>query len=264
MSADKPASVELVGFGVASHSLRRAIAGGYKPGLIWTCNDAHVHFGLKPDMIVAMDDLELDEVTHPEYVQDIVNAGCPVYASAAYAKWDYTFDYPLREVLAFLDVPDDFGGHILTNTLCYMLALAAFRGYSPINLWGFDFYRMDGTEAEKTAAAKVPVGKPKWQRYYRKPLVREQFEPGADGLNWLLGWLSRDGQSRVIAMKPTTVLDLDRPHFYYGYRKDPFTCKETAIYAPRRPRTTSSKTKESQSANIVGSSTSPKGGRRKK
>lgn len=245
MDAENPSGVDLVAFGPgAAYLARKIIRDRYVPEELWTCNDAHRFWNMKPDRIVAMDDLELDEVTHPEYVEDIVEAGCPVITSTAYPQWPTTEAYPLKEVLAYLDLSPEWGGKILTNTLCYMLALAVCRGRSPIALWGFDFYREDTRQALTAGKIRVPPGKPDWQKYYRKPLIRQTLEPGSDGLSWLLGWVSRHGKNNIKINTPTTILDIDRPAFYYGYRKDPLECSDTAIYAATPPRSISDKTNE--------------------
>ena len=223
MGAKKPAIIDLVGFGISTAYLCRSIIRGeYRPEQIWTCNNAHAFFKIDSDRIIAMDDLDLDRVTHPDYVEDIVSAGVPVYTSKAYPDLPNTVDYPLSEAVDFLGLRPHHAAHLLTNTLCYMLVLAAMERPKEIYLWGFDFYRQDKKKDLIAAQKKVPKGKPDWQKYYREPLVRPPMEPGADGLAFIAGLIYERDETIVVPKSPTTFLDADRPCFFYGYKDDPF------------------------------------------
>ena len=221
MGLKKPAIIDLVGFGLGAAHLKRDILDGYKPEQVWTCNNAHAFFSIDPDRIVAMDDLDLDRETHPDYVEDIISAGVPVYTSKAYDDLPNTVDYPLREVIDWFKLDVATACKVFTNTLCFMLALAAMEKPGEIRLHGFDFYPVDKERDLIAARKKVPKGKPDWQKYYRKPLIRTALEPGADGVAWLLGHLQARKQS-VAVSAPSTLLDMDRPCFFYGYKNDPF------------------------------------------
>ena len=188
----------------------------------WAINEVvRITPGLKPDIIVAMDDWERDNRIDPDYVSFISGLNVPVVSSAAYPKWPCLTAYPLKAVIAFIGYDRCFD-----NSICYAFALALFlRKFGEITLLGCDFWTKDDGKAIR--AAKKAVGKrygavPEWFKYYQPVITRGRrlTEPGGDSLSLLIG-LSAAHQIKVFIPKGTRLLNLDRDRYFYGYTKQP-------------------------------------------
>jgi hypothetical protein len=114
-----------------------SVLGDY--GELWTINNGHAIYDLKPDMIIAMDDLQRDVDTHPDYVEAITGAGVPVLSTGPWVRWPSVEAFPLQEVCDFLTPFYPEPWRILDNTCNYAFALALTRGYEQIGVYGFDW-----------------------------------------------------------------------------------------------------------------------------
>lgn len=174
---------------------------------VWTCNRAGFwHHDI--DLIFAMDDMRLLGNYFPGTVernQRITSRNIPLVTSTVYPEFDNAVAYPLKAVIKRLTLGAP--QKILTNTLCYMLALAIARGAEVIHLYGFDFI--------EHAAVKPPKeGEPWWHVYYRGG--ESATEPGLMGLCFLVGLAEAWGISINIP-EGSTLFDMDKPNFFYGY-----------------------------------------------
>ena len=176
----------------------------------------------RPDLIIAMDDLQRDwRDGHRKYVNSIVGAGCPVLTATAYAKWSATKYYPLTEVVKTIWGEDhQTASKVLANTCGYALALAIVRNRNPIRLFGFEFVNPDKPWNLYRAKRLVKKHQPDWFRFYQKPMFRNVTEPGVEGLLWLLGYAAARGID-VWIPETSTLLNLDRDDFFYGYQEQP-------------------------------------------
>lgn len=187
---------------------------------VWAINNAHDVYGFTPTKIIALDDLERDVESHPKYVKAIVGAGVPVLTTVAHEKWQTTEPYPLKKVIGGLKLSDYLASKILINTCCYTLALAIVEGFDEISLYGYDFVKPDETRDLIRAGRNLGENDPPWIVYYRHPQIRKPTEPGLDGVNFLLGLAHGRGLT-VNIENDSTLLDFDRPEFFYGYQAQP-------------------------------------------
>lgn len=244
MAIEIPAAVNLLACGPTHHYFAPDFPHVEKFTL--SINNSHVNKrGFKPDLICAMDDLERDqserylpswpsglevEEDHSgRYVKDIVEAGCPVLTTAHKPQWPTTEAYPLQEVVDWLNIPPYLACHILTNTINYSLAYLGYKGAKTIRLFGVDFTRHDEKSIVSRQINFLDRNKwPDWTVYYMEALIRTPVEPGMDGCLWLMGNLNGRGIEVCLPVTPdeqqfqsTTLLDMDRPRFFYGYQEQP-------------------------------------------
>ena len=217
MGAEAPAGVTIVAYG---HTVRPYLKEIRQAGEVWAINNSHAAHDYLPDRIIAMDDLERDEPEYPRYVREIVHAGVPVYTATAYPKWDKTVAYPLREVMDSLGLRRRLAQAVFSNTCCYALALALHEKRDPIRLYGFDFERPDCGTLVEGQRMLLKEGKPDWFVYYFRDMVRWPTEPGIHGLTFLLG-LAHERGIEVHFPRESTLMDLDRDPFFYGYQDQP-------------------------------------------
>ena len=194
---------------------------------VWTINECHQRYGWKPTLIIALDDLERDQEMHPEYVDCIVNAGVPVLSTEAKEQWPNVEAYPLKEVCDWLrehayPLPEK----LLDNTCNYAFALALTREYKKIGLFGFDWCNRDSDvniECARVRWEHKGYGEaPDWFKYYEDLIVqaRRSGEPGIEAFHFLLGMACSHG-IEIHLMDSTTVLNMDRDNFFYGYQEQP-------------------------------------------
>jgi len=193
---------------------------------IWTINNAHDHWRIHTDRIIAMDDLERDEFTHPEYVKSIVDAGVPVLSTEPKKKWPSVEAYPLQKVCDFLKSYTEKPWRLLDNTCNYALALAMAEGYRDISAFGVDWCH-PYKEADLACALvrfkhqgfKNP---PDWFKYYHPSLMlpRRNAEPGSEAWHFLMGVASATGVD-VWLPDGSTITNSDRDKFFYGYQGQP-------------------------------------------
>lgn len=192
---------------------------------IWTVNNAHDHYNVKTDLIIAMDDLERDENVHPEYVNAIVNAGVPVLSTGAKEKWPNVEAYPLQQVCDFLRQYHAEPWLILDNTVNYAFALALTNAEF-IGIYGADWcprYRPnDLADSLKYFAEDGYHGVPDWFKYYHPLLMvpRRPTEPGIESFHFLFGIATAIGK-QIVMSETTTTLNKDRDKFFYGYQEQP-------------------------------------------
>ena len=180
---------------------------------------------LKPDLIVAMDDLQRDVKLEPKYVNAIVNAGCPVLSTRRFKKWPSVQPYPLKEVIAYLNTPFP-ASKLLDNSICYATALAMARGAKTIGLFGVDLtpgYQEVDLECATVRWRHKGYGHaPDWFRYYDRFVLayRAPQECGWESLHFLIGM----GMAKGITFNwasDSSILNTDRDDFYYGFAKQP-------------------------------------------
>lgn len=227
MASQIPAEVNLVALGHTSNYFRRKNEDRFTCGI----NNAHRGYGFEPDLIVAMDDFARDKVSHPDYVESIVTAGCPVISTRRFEDWPAVEPYPLDAVLEWLKLPREIGCKILSNSINYAVAYLGYKGAKKFHFYGMDFVRPDSPgRVERQVNFLDKAVWPDWTIYYMEALIRAPEEPGLDGFCWLVGFLHGKGIKMQFPIgKPgqftgTTFLDFDRPNFFYGYDrgKDPY------------------------------------------
>ena len=225
MAIEIPAEVNLVALGHTANYFRR------KNEDRFTCaiNNAHVAYRFEPDLIVAMDDFGRDKVSHPRYVDSIVNAGAPVISTRHWQDWPAVEPYPLDAVLDWLNLPPHVACKILSNSVNYAAAYLAMMGAEHIHFYGVEFVQPDRPGiVERQINFLDKAVWPDWTIYYMEALLRSPEEPGLDGFCWLVGFM----HARNIKMKfptgiagqftGTTFMDFDRPNFFYGYQDQPY------------------------------------------
>lgn len=210
-----------------------ALAGWDIPGdcdtafdAVWTINNAHAHWCVQSQRIIAMDDLERDETTHPDYVKDIVNAGVPVLSTEAKEKWPSVEAYPLQKVCDYLKQYDERPWLLLDNTCNYALALAMAEGWKKITAlavsWCLPYKRVDLACSLVRFRAGGLRNPPDWFKYYHPGLMtaRKNLEPGSEAFHFLMGIAAATG-IKIELSSETTVKNMDRDKFFYGYQEQP-------------------------------------------
>ena len=191
-------------------------------GPVWGINNCWTQQKIKPTVIIAMDDLQRDwRDGHRKYVNSIVNVDCQVVTARAYPRWPTTRSYPLSEVILTIWGGDvRLASKVLGNTCSYAIALAIIRNRNPIRLFGFEFVNPDKPWSLYRAKRLVKKHQPDWFRFYQKPMFRSVTEPGVEGVLWLLGYAAARGID-VWIPETSTLLNLDRDDFFYGYQEQP-------------------------------------------
>ena len=192
----------------------------------WTINNTHSRHGLKTDLIIAMDDLERDEETHPDYVDAIIGAGVPVLSTEPKKRWPSVEAFPLQEVCNFISPYFHEPWRVLDNSVNYAFALALARGYKNIGIFGVDFCA-PYTDAD-LACSLVRFddmgypNAPDWFKYYHPSILtpRRPRKPGIESFHFLYGLAMGLGRQLHMSSK-TTLLNYDRDKFFYGYQKQP-------------------------------------------
>ena len=215
--ADSQSTLMIVGFGPSVTLEGRRIG---PPAAVWTINNAHAHYGLRTDRIIAMDDLRRDWDDYQQYVTAIVTAGVPVYTSGVYPEWPDLIAYPLADVLKTLGMTPQFGARVLSNSWCYAMALAIHEGWKSVELIGAEFVAPDSWWDLVQAAATLKSDHPEWMKYYKRSLIRNPTEPGLPGLCYLLGVADARGMT-ILIPRTSTLMDMDREPFFYGYSHPP-------------------------------------------
>ena len=192
---------------------------------VWTINNAHDHWGIKSDLIIAMDDFTRDEATHPDYVKTIAGAGIPVLSTEAKEKWPDVSPYPIKAVCDFLDKYVAEPCYLLDNTCNYALALALYQGWEEIHIFGVDWchpYREADLQCSLVRFRDEGYSPTDWFKYYHPSLTvpRRNTEPGSEAFHFLLGLACALGIPPVL-VNSTTLLNLDREKFFYGYQEQP-------------------------------------------
>lgn len=220
MMIEIPPEVDLVALGYTAQAFKA------RGKFIASINNAHDYYQFQPDLICAMDDLERDVEDHPRYVESITQAGVPVLTTGQKEQWPATLAYPLAEVIDWLELPVISASKILSNTINYTLAYLGYAGAKNINLWGVEFVNPDSRGIVQRQRNFLDRRKwPDWTIFYMEALIRAPQEPGLDGCMYLLGLLHARG---VLIGLPigdqmqTTLLDMDRPSFFYGYQEQPY------------------------------------------
>lgn len=223
MDIEVPTEVDMVALGYSAQFRH-----GERP---WTLaiNNSHAYFAYTPDCIIAMDDLQRDwDCGEENYVTSIVDVRVPVLTTRAFTDWPTTQAYPLAEVLDWLGLTPEMGCKLLTNTNNYALAWLGMKGVQKINLWGLEW--VGGDSAGKLARCLSFLDRskwPDWAVYYMGEMFRPSLEPGLQGCCYLLGLLHGRGVQLTMPQGKqfsTTLLDMDRPNFFYGYNRgeDPY------------------------------------------
>ena len=193
-------------------------------GKIWSINNSHAAWkreGIiyKPDLIIAMDDLRRDEIKHPDYVEEIVTAGCPVLSTHDSEKWETVKAFPLDTVYKVFT-----NTHLFDNTINYAFMLALVKGYKEITFHGTDFVSPDSKKLLSKAGVNwLKRGYrdvPDWFKYYDEDVIhwRGGNEPGVESFHYLMG---RAEGVKMFFAKGSTALNMDRDSFFYGYQEQP-------------------------------------------
>lgn len=196
----------------------------------WAINS--VMYWLSPLLItsgIAMDSMWRDERMDggkwKKYVANMRGCGLPVITDKADPDWPNLQEYPLKEVIADIWpnakseqqlIPD------LENTINFALALAIYRKFTEIHLFGCDFRAQD--DPYKIAAVKDALEniKPWWFAYHDREIVerRRDREPGEPTAMYLLGIADARG-IKTIVCPGSTLGGCDRPRYLYGYQDQP-------------------------------------------
>lgn len=186
-------------------------------GHIIGINNSHAVYDFRPNLIIAMDDLQRDLKTHPDYVSQIINEGVPVLTAAAHGLWNCK-PYPIRQAVDFLDWEE--APRILDNTCNYALTYALMKGYQEIHLVGYQWVHPDIFTNVEAAESQCAESDPDWVKYYRGPLIRKPSEPGQESCAYLIGLANGMGRDIDMTYSPF-LFDRDRPSFFYGYQEQP-------------------------------------------
>ena len=190
-------------------------------------NNTHaVNKFVKPDLIVAMDDLERDVSVEPEYVKAITEQGCPVLSTRSFEQWPNVQPYPLDEVVNWLEDEVCQGDlpacKFLDNSINYAIALCLARGVKKIGLSGVQLtapYRERDLSRATSRWKKRGYGHaPWWFRYYDRQVLKNRFaqEAGWEAMHCLIGF----GLAKGVWFEwgsDASIMNSDREDFYYGY-----------------------------------------------
>ncbi len=193
---------------------------------VWCVNNASDIYKLEPDLIIAMDDFERDEDTHPAYVSSIVNSGFPILSTEAKPQWPNVTAYPLQEVCEYLEEFHSEPWQLLDNTCNYILALAMARDYRNISVTGVDWchpYRPIDLEISKLVFKYDGFKNiPDWFKYYNPSIMgpRRNAEPGSESWHFLLG-VAAARDIGITMEYTTTLMNKDRDKYFYGYQHQP-------------------------------------------
>lgn len=190
-------------------------------------NNTHVHVDIDPDLIIAMDDLKRDEKPHPDYVDAIVRYGCPVLSTRKFRKWPNVEPYPLERVAKWVSrqfkLPAD---KLLDCSISCAIALCLSKTVAKIGLSGVDLtphYRQVDLECAMIRFKHRGYARaPDWFKYYEDDVLafRRPREPGWESIHALIGF----GMARGVDFEfggDTTLFNMDRERFYYGYNGVP-------------------------------------------
>jgi len=195
---------------------------------VWALNTCAKECGIKPDLVIAMDDLRRDHAADPAYCAKLF-AGhkADVLTTVEYPEWPRAKAYPLAETIEALGVPLVLARHLFDNSTNYALALAITRGADHIGLHGVSFCFPDkpgGLEIYRTLdwAGTKYENAPDWFKYYGKYALSERRprEPGIEACHFLLGLAVERGIAVSFGPK-TTLLNLDREPYAYGFEEQP-------------------------------------------
>lgn len=195
---------------------------------IWTLNEAHGAANVKTDLIIAMDDLHRDYKADSAYVDKLLSAGVPIVTTVAYPKWPSSVAYPLKKIIDRLNLPDLIAVRLFDNSLNYAIALAMCHGAWRIGFHGCSFCPPDRAGEpdcfgeEDWGSGPYARKRPDWFKFHGKMALRARRprEPGIEACHFLLGM----AMARDIALSfgpGTTLLNLDREQYYYGYEEQP-------------------------------------------
>lgn len=135
------------------------------------------------DMIFAMDDLRHERFRYG----DMLTGDVPIMTCTKYDEYN-CIEYPLSEVIN--NVLD--GEKYITNSVCYAVAYAIYKGYKRIGLYGADFH-YPGIEKSEQARANC---------------------------EWLLGRAEERGIQIEIA-EGSTLMDRHKVPQFYGFAEQP-------------------------------------------
>lgn len=225
----KKKSLAILGMGGSYSWFEYQIEHGERPAEdIWAVNNVGIWLKdaqppFVPDLVIAMDDLKRDEDEFADYVRDMTSLPYPLLTCT---KHDYknTFEYPIKAVMKYLwprATRMDECRPVIDNTICYAFALAIYRGYSTIFLYGCDF-RFPDEPIMIDDWRMEHKGKPYWYVYHMaEPMMRRRDrEPGLTTLCYLIGH-ARERGIEVRLPQNTTLFDMDRPFYCYGYQDQP-------------------------------------------
>lgn len=194
---------------------------------VWAVNNAHAAYEFKPDLIIAMDDLQRDWDSghHELYVTAIVNAGVPVYSARSHKQWPSVEPYPLKKVLKSLKMSRN-EWWLFDNTVNYSIALALALGYQRIGLFGCEFvqpYNHTDLLTENFRWKLKGYDCPDWFAYHARSTVwsRAPAEPGYESLHWWIGYAQAKGFNIALPKTDSAICNLDRVPHFYGYQEQP-------------------------------------------
>lgn len=220
-----PKSVTILAMGPTTMQYISRVGGQFERPTkhVWAINNAGMWFH-DIDLIIAMDDFKRDSKTHPKYVKALTNRGVPILTCTAYKKYPALMEYPLKEVLEYLDISHWCHYHPLDNSCNYALAYAMYKGMKQIALCGFEFRKpytkLALLEAEEFAKRTYGENVPDWFKYYMKDWLPKAQEPGELSCYWLLA-TARERGIAVSIPTGTTLMGADIPKFFYGYSEQP-------------------------------------------
>ena len=192
---------------------------------VWTINNAHRIYGHKSDLIIAMDDFGRDWKTHESYVREMTESGIPILSTKADERWPTVTPYPIREVYNFLKAFWNEPNYLLDNSCNYAFAYALYRKIEKIGIFGFDWenqYRLIDLDCAMARWRSDGYDPPDWFKYYHPDVLarRRPSEPGVEAFHFLLAVAMSQGIQMCFA-ETTTIMNVDRDKFLYGYHEQP-------------------------------------------
>jgi hypothetical protein len=216
MGSEIPATIVALGSGVKPWK-REWKKNPEQFGDIIGINNSHHAYDFKPTLIIAMDDLQRDLKTHPDYVSQIVDEGVPVLTADPH-DFPNCWSYPVKEVVDYLKWPE--ASRVLDNTCNYAIAYCLMKGYREIHLIGYQWVHPDIDITIEAAESQCSENDPDWVKYYRGPLIRKPSEPGQESCAFLIGLGCGMGVD-IDMTYSVGLFDRDRPAFFYGYQEQP-------------------------------------------
>jgi len=190
-------------------------------------NNTHVQEKFEPSLIIAMDDLKRDEKVEPDYVDAIVNKGCPVLSTRKFRKWPSVQPYPLEDVCRWLKRKTGLPPHrLLDCSISFAIALCLRHLVARVGLSGIDLTPPYNALAMKRGMLQFTEGgyrkPPDWFKYYSQDALKQRRprEPGWESVHYLVGFGTALGMKFEWG-KDSTLMNSDRDRYFYGYNDMP-------------------------------------------
>ena len=221
-----PSSVLICGCG-AGKPVPRKLLRQYKA--VWSVNNCFTCCKVEPDLVIAIDDFRRDEEAEPGYAAKLFKGhNARVVTTVAYQEWPRAVAYPLSRVIESLGIRREYARRLFDNSCNYALALAIDQEWRRIGLYGMSFARPYSKAYWRDVGMldweRTPYQgrlRPDWFKYHgRIALIsRQPTEPGSEAFHTLLGIALARGVD--VAIYNSTLLNLDREAYYYGFQEQP-------------------------------------------